>query len=172
LRVAFHGWNLVDYRSAEPARLQTFDLWPQWPDRVSHDIDKPPLPIFADARLYSLSSGNSSGSWSWTGLEEANHAARLLGSALHLYKFAMPNASEEERTELGLMLGVTNTVEALSETSGWFVRAMLGDERVRRAWLDSAADETGRPGCPSIDFNEVFRRMDARTAAAKTGEPR
>jgi len=168
--VGFYGWNLVDYRSAEPARLQTFDLGPTWPDRLSHDVDEPPLPIYAGVTLDFSSSGATAGSWSWRGIEEANHAARLLGSALHLHGLAVPNASDDERRELGLMLGATDTVEALSETSGWFVRAMLGDERVRRAWSDSATVEPGRPERPSIDFDEIFGQMDARIAAAKAGD--
>jgi hypothetical protein len=160
--VGSYGWNLVDYRSAEPPWLQTFDLWPRWPDRVSNEIDESPLPIFSEVTLDASSTGNDAGSWSWAGLEEANAAGRLLGSALHLYGLAMPDASEEDRQELGLLLGATDTIEALSKTSHWFVTAMLGDERVRRAWLDSARGDDGRLGPPSIDFEEVFRRIDAR----------
>lgn len=168
--VVFASAERVNYRSAEPARLQTFDLSTEWMDRVSHDFDEPLLPIFADVTLNCSSSGDSAGSWWWTGLEEANHAARLVGSALHLYGFAVPDALKEERQKLGLTLGVTDTIEVLAQTSGWFVRAMLGDTRARRAWVDSAAGEEAGLGRPSIDFDKVFRRFDAHIAALKAGE--
>jgi hypothetical protein len=165
--IGFYGWNLVDYREAEPPQLQTFVLWPHWPGRLSHDCNEPPLPIYAGVRLHSSTTGKRAGSWWWTGIEEANDAQRFLGSALHLHGVAVPSASEEERRELALMLGATDAVEALSKTSGFFVRAMLGDERARRAWLDSVTVEPSPPGRPSIAFDEVFRRMDARIAAVR-----
>src|SRR6266545_6635975 len=68
----FYGWNLVDYRGALQARLQTFDMTSTWITQVSNEIDEMPLPHQADGFLERETEGRARGSWSWRNIEESN----------------------------------------------------------------------------------------------------
>ena len=166
-----HGWNLVDYRGADPARTQTFDMTPAWITQVSNEIDEMPLPHQADVFLEQEIRGRSRGSWSWRNIAESNLAARLLGSALYLYEWAWDGVTGERRRELGLLLGGTDRARNLAETSAWFTQALLGDERVRRHITESLTETLTPEQAQLLDLTETFRRMDARLAAGRTGEP-
>jgi hypothetical protein len=166
----FYGWNLVDYREASPARLQTFDMTPVWITQVSNEIDEMPMPHQADAFLERETQGRVRGSWYWRNIGESNLAARLLASALYLYEWAWDGVTDEQRRELGLLLGGTGQARSLVETSAWFVRALLGDERVRRAIAGSMAETLTPEQAQLIDLTETFHLMDARLAAGQTGE--
>jgi hypothetical protein len=165
---AFYGWNLVDYRAAHPARLQTFDLTPSWIQRVSNEIDETPLAIYADVALRSTPHPRSNGPWSWHGLEQANSATRLLASVLHLYVWSTPDASAAQQQQLAAILGGTDRAVVLGQTSDWFVRALLGDVKARRAFLESVSVGLNPDEARHIDLPGTFRRMDARIAAGKT----
>ena len=162
----FYGWNLVDYRGALQARLQTFDMTSTWITQVSNEIDEMPLPHQADAFLERETEGRARGSWSWRNIEESNLATRLLASALYLYEWAWDGVTDEQRRELALLLGGTDHARTLVETSAWFVRALLGDERVRRAVAESMAETPSHAQAQLVDLTETFQRIDARLAAA------
>lgn len=165
----FYGWNLVDYREALPARLQTFDLTQAWITQVANEIDELPLPHQADVYLERETQGRARGSWSWRNIEESNLAARLLASALYLYEWARDGVTDEQRRELGLLLGGTDRARTLAETSAWFVRALLGEEPVRRAIAESLAETLTPAQAQLLDLTETFHLMDARLAAGRTG---
>src|SRR5258708_18532778 len=116
-------------------------MTPGWAQHVSKELDEPTLPIYADVALHSDGHGSTRGSWSWQNLEEANRATRLLSSALHLYSWARGDASAgQQQQQLPLMLGATDGGEVLASTAGWFVRALLGNMEIRRAFTESMAD--------------------------------
>jgi hypothetical protein len=167
---AFYGWNLVDYRTAYPARLQTFDLTPSWIQRVSNEIDEPPLATHADVALQSKRHGTGRWSWCWQNLEQANRATRLRASALYLYAWARGGASVAQQQQLAAMLGGTDRAEVLEHTSDWFVRALLGDVKARRALLESVSVGLSPDEARLVDLAATFRRMDARIAAGKEGK--
>ena len=167
---AFYGWNLVDYRRAYPARLQSFDLTPRWIQRISNEIDESPLAIYADVGLQSEGDGGGKGSWSWGNLEQANVATRLLASALHLYAWARGDVSADQQKQLGAMLGGTDQAEVLGQTSEWFVRALLGDLKARSAFLESVSVGLSPDEAQLVDLRGTFRRMDERIAAGKAGK--
>jgi hypothetical protein len=168
----FYGWNLVDYRGALPARLQTFDLTPVWITQVSNEITEMTLPHQADVFLERETQGRARGSWSWHNIEESNLAARLLGSAVYLYEWAWDDVTDEQRREFGLLLGARGHARSLVETSAWFIRALLGDERVRRAILESMAETLTPEQAQLVDLTETFHLMDARLAAGRSGRTR
>jgi len=168
--IAFYGWNLVDYRGAHPARLQSYDLTTAWIQHVSNEIDEPPLTLYADVALQSTGRRGGEGSWSWQNLEEANRAARLFASALHLYEWARGNVSMSAKQEFAKMLGATDRAEVLGQTSGWFVQALLADASARSAFLESASVGLSRDEAQLVDFPTTFRRMDERMAAGKAGK--
>lgn len=56
-----------------------------------------------------------------------------------------------------------------TDTSAWFVRALLGDERVRRAIAESMAETLTPERAQLVDLTETFHLMDARLAAGRTG---
>jgi len=164
----FYGWNLVDYRGALQARLQTFDMTSTWITQVSNEIDEMPWPHQADGFLERETEGRARGSWSWRNIEESNLAARLLASTLYLYQWAWDGVADEQRRELGLLLGGTDNARSLVENSAWFVRALLGDERVRRAVAESMAETPSHAQAQLVDLTETFQRIDARLAAGRT----
>jgi hypothetical protein len=165
----FYGWNLVDYRGALPVRIQTFDLTPVWTTQVSNEITEVPLPHQADVFLEREPKGRARGSWSWHNLEEANLAARLLGSALYLYEWAWDGVTDKQRREFGLLLGGTGPARGLVEISTWFLRAFLGDERVRRNIAESVAETLTPEQAQLVGLTETFTRMDARLEVGRTG---
>jgi hypothetical protein len=164
----FYGWNLVDYRGALQARLQTFDMTPTWISHVSNEIDEMPLAHQADAFLERETEGRARGTWSWRNIEQSSLAARLLASALYLYEWAWDGVSNEQRRELVLLLGGTDHARTLVERSARFLRALLGDEPVRRAVAESMAKTPSHGQAQFLDLTETFRCMDARLAAGRT----
>jgi hypothetical protein len=139
---------------------------------VSQEIDETPLAIYADVVLQSTSHPRSNGSWSWHGLEQANSATRLLASALHLYVWSTPDASGAQRQQLAAILGGTDRAAVLGQMSDWFVRALLGDVKARRAFLESVSIGLTPDEARHIDLPGTFRRMDERIAAGKPGTSR
>jgi hypothetical protein len=90
--VSFAGWNLVDYREAEPVRVQTYDLTTDWPAHIATEVDQSPLSSYADISLKRTASPDGGASWSWKGIAHANSALRSAASALHLYAWAHGDA--------------------------------------------------------------------------------
>jgi hypothetical protein len=67
------------------------------------------------------------------------------------------------------VLGAKDDARTLVASSAWFIRAFLGDERVRRDVAESLA-ETPSHGQPQlVNLPETFQRVDARLAAGRTG---
>jgi hypothetical protein len=164
-----YGWNLVDYRGASPARFQTFDMTPAWPTQVSNEIYLRPLGHQADIFLERKTGRRGRGSWYWHNIEESNLAARHLASALYLYEWAWDGVTDEQRKEFGLLLGATGPARSLAQISTWTVRALLGDESVRRAIAQSIAEALTPEQAQLINLAGTFARMDARLAAGRTG---
>ena len=165
----FYGWNLVDYRGASAARLQTFDMTSGWATRMSNEIDEMPLAHQADVFLERETQGRTRGSWSWHNIEESNLAARLLASALYLCEWAWGDLTDEQRREFGLLLGATDQARILAETSAWFIRALLGDKGVRRNIVESIAETATPELARLVDLHRTFQLMDARVAAGSVG---
>ena len=165
----FYGWTLVDYRDSPPVRLQSFDLTPAWITQVSNEIDEMPLPHQTGVFLEREALDRTRGSWAWHNLEESNLAARLLASALYLYEWARGGVTDEQRRELGRMLGGTNAQGPgdLVQTSAWFVRAILGDERIRLNMIEAAGETLASEQAQLIDLTGTFHHMDTRLAAGR-----
>jgi hypothetical protein len=166
----FYGWNLVDYRGALPARVQTFDMTPVWPTQVSNEVYMRPFPYQADAFLERETQGPARGSWHWHNIEESNLAARLLASAVYLYDWAWDGVTDEQRNEFGLQLGGTGPARDLAKISALFVHALLGNERARNAIVETIAETLTPEQAQLLDLTQTFPRMDARLAAGQTGE--
>jgi hypothetical protein len=167
---AFHGWNLVDYRGADPARLLTFDLTPAWVEQVLNEVDEPPMALYGDVALEQNRSGRGEGSWSWQNLEQANLAQHLLFSAVKLYSWARDDASAAQLHELELMLGAEDLADTAAQTSAAFVLALLGNVKARRALLESVPEGLSPKEAHLVDLAGTFNRMDARIAAGKAGK--
>jgi hypothetical protein len=165
----FYGWNLVDYRGASPARLQTFDMTPGWITQVSNEIDEMPMAHQADAFLERENQGRARGSWHWHNIEESNLAVRLLASVLYLYDWAWDEMTEEQRRELQLLFDGTDRARSLGKISALFVLALLGNERARRVIVESMAETLTPQQAQLIDLTGTFHRMDSRLAAGQTG---
>jgi hypothetical protein len=164
---AFSGWNLVDYRAAHPARLQTYDLTQTWTQRVSNEVNEPPPPVYADVTLQSRQRGRGKGSWSWQNLEQASRGRRLLASALHLSSWARGDPTAAQLQQLATILGATDRADILGQRSDSFVRGLLGDVKVRRALLEPVPVGLGPDEARLVDLPETFRRMDERIAACR-----
>jgi hypothetical protein len=136
---------------------------------VSNEIDEMPLPHQTGVFLERNALDRTRGSWAWHNLEESNLAARLLASALYLYEWARGEATDEQRRELGRMLGGTNAQGPgdLVQSSAWFVRAILGDERIRLNMLEAAAETLASEQAQLIDLTGTFQRMDTRLGAGR-----
>lgn len=166
---SFYGWCLVDYRGADPARVQTFDLTPRWSQAVATEIDQPPLPVYTDIALESEADGHGSGSWTLRNIEQANEAIRSLASALHLYAWANREVSAEQQQILGAMLGGADRAEVMRARAGWFWGALLGDGKARQALLDLSV-QWPADRARIVDLAGTFSRMDKRMAAGKRGQ--
>ena len=164
-----YGWNLVDYRGALPARLQTFDMTPVWPTQVSNEVYMRPFPHQADVFLERETQGPARGSWHWHNIEESNLAARHLASALYLYDWAWDGVTDEQRKEFGLLLGGTGPARDLAQISALFAHALLGNEPARRAIAETTAETLTPEQAQLLDLTQTFPRMDARLAAGRTG---
>lgn len=164
---ASYGWNMVDYRSADPVRLRSLDLTSSWIQRISNESDELPLRVYANVALHSSERGPDRGSWSWTNLEEANVAARLLASALHLYRWAIGNQSSDREQLLAFMLGATDDADVLASMSGWFVRAMVGEKGVRKAFIESVAEGLDLADARLVDLPGTFESMDAKVRTSR-----
>jgi hypothetical protein len=70
--------------------------------------------------------------------------------------------TDEQNREFGLFFGATDHARSLLETSAWFVRAVLGDERVRRALAESVAEALTPEQARLVDLIGTFHQMDAR----------
>jgi hypothetical protein len=167
--VSFGGWNLVDYREAEPVRIQTFDLTPDWPANVATEVDKPPLTSYADVLIQKAASQSGDASWSWKGVELANSAIRSFSSALHIYAWARTEVASEQLQLVSAILGASDRPEAMRATSDRFVQAMLGDGNARVAMLESLT-ELNSHDAAIFDLEETFRRMDRRIDDGKAGK--
>lgn len=166
----FYGWNLVDYRGADPARLRSFDLTSAWIEQVSNEVDEPPMALYGDVALQRKGSGSSEGSWSWQNLEQANLAQRLLLSAVKLYSWARHDASAAQLHELALMLGVGDLANTAVRVSAALVLALLGNVNARRALLESVSEGLSPSKAQLVDLAGTFNRMDARIVAGKAGK--
>ena len=164
-----HGWNLVDYRGASPARLQTFDITAGWITQMSNEIDEMPMPHQADVFLERETQGRARGSWHWHNIEASNLAARLLASSLYLYDWAWDGVTDEQRREFRLLLGGTGPARTLSKISALFLHALLGDERARRAIAESIAEALTPEQAQILHLAQTFPHIDARLAAGRTG---
>lgn len=158
---SFYGWNLVDYRGALPPRLQTIDLTRNWISRVADEVDQRPLPIHARMALLQESDGSAKHSWSWMNVEESNAATHLLATAHHLYKWARGGISDDQRKQLYVWLGATVNAEALSHRCGLFIRALLGDPKLRCKLIESESGE--------MHLLNTFDRMDSKLTAGWAG---
>lgn len=171
---SFQGWNLVDYRGADPARMLTFDLTPDWYKKVSEELDEASTAmhtaIYGDVALVQERSGIGEGSWAWQNLEQANRAQRLLLSALKLYAWARDDASKAQLYEMLLVLGVGDLAEAVAVTSGGLVLALLGNAKARRIMLDSVSKGLSPEVAQLVDLAGTFSRMDARITAGEAGK--
>jgi hypothetical protein len=166
---AFHGWNLVDYRKADPPRLQSSDLTPAWTQHVSNEVDEPPMAFYGNVVLQREESGRGAGSWSWQGMEEANFAQRVFLSAFKLYSWARQDASAAQVDEMKLMLGAGDSADAAARASASLVLALLGNVKARRVLLESISEALSPKEAQLVDLAGTFSRMDMRIADGKAG---
>jgi hypothetical protein len=166
--VSFAGWNLVDYREAEPVRVQTYDLTTDWPAHIATEVDQSPLSSYADISLKRTASPDGGASWSWKGIAHANSALRSAASALHLYAWAHGDAGREQLQLVARILGATDRAEVMRATSNWFAQALLGDRKARAALVQSLPALSAQDAA-ILDLRQTFRLMDSRIADGKAG---